>query len=42
MAKEVQIDDVLKELRAIIGQLNVDIAVLRATVEAQKQPPATE
>lgn len=42
MTKEVQIDDVLKELRTIIGQLNVDIAILRATVEALKQPPATE
>lgn len=42
MSKEVQIDDVLKELRNIIGQLNVDLAILKATVEAQKQPPATE
>lgn len=41
MAEEVQIEDVLKELRNIIGQLNQDIAILRATVEAQK-PPATE
>lgn len=38
----IEIEEVLKNLREIVGNQAQEIAVLKATVEALQNPPATE